>query len=331
MKNFSILALLQISLALFAVSGCSTKIPVEEVAKDAETTERKSKEIDIQAFIVTKGGENIKLGLVTVEAIPRQEVEGAIEVAIQEREKKIAELESKVEALAEPIADSEAKLNEIKSRLEAAREQLKQAEQNYEDTGEFVDALDSLGEVSEEKRDAFYSMTNQIEKLFDSDFSEKGLDYKIQTWRNDNFKANTQLARIAQSHSVNAKSIKTAKEQIDKLEVEYSSSKHHDELTSLNRKGIKYRTEIGKLASLYYIYGSLPTATVSSKTDADGKCRLSLPSSEEWILAAEAKRSAAGTEEKYFWIVEAPNGEQSPTSFYLSNDNLLNSNNPLGL
>ena len=67
------------------------------------------------------------------------------------------------------------------------------------------------------------------------------------------------------------------------------------------------------------LFAALPHSAISSKTNADGHCSLSLPSG-SWVLAARASRLLPdGNYEQYIWIRKSPNGEH----FMLSNDNIL--------
>lgn len=72
---------------------------------------------------------------------------------------------------------------------------------------------------------------------------------------------------------------------------------------------------------------ALPTPTVSAKTDADSRRRLSLPADQHWVLFARAGRPLAGEREDYVWIVGLPPQQGASTTLSLSNDNLLLSGN----
>ena len=67
-----------------------------------------------------------------------------------------------------------------------------------------------------------------------------------------------------------------------------------------------------------YIFSLLPRSTVSSKTNADGHCVLTLPPG-QWAIAARASRELPNATEEYFWIVHATDEER----IILSNDNFL--------
>ena len=85
-----------------------------------------------------------------------------------------------------------------------------------------------------------------------------------------------------------------------------------------------------EIASPRQLLAVLPSASVSAKTDADGKCRLLLPAHERWVIAAVADRDVVGNHESYTWIVELPKESNSSSTLTLSNDNLLKAgSNPL--
>jgi hypothetical protein len=71
-------------------------------------------------------------------------------------------------------------------------------------------------------------------------------------------------------------------------------------------------------------FTKLPEPVAITKTDADGKFSLTVPSGDEYVLASRAKRSLpGGGSEHYFWVVK-PQG----LTVMLSNDNLTSAGSP---
>src|SRR6266702_2756283 len=62
-----------------------------------EGCSQKPQQLDVEVFIVTRGGESIKLGLVEVEAIPRDEAIAALKTAYAERDNDLKEFGETVE------------------------------------------------------------------------------------------------------------------------------------------------------------------------------------------------------------------------------------------
>ena len=63
---------------LFAISGCT----------------KKPQQLDVQVFVVTKGGENIKLGLVEVKAMPLEKALNALRPVVAERDAALIDLKA---------------------------------------------------------------------------------------------------------------------------------------------------------------------------------------------------------------------------------------------
>jgi hypothetical protein len=92
------------------------------------------------------------------------------------------------------------------------------------------------------------------------------------------------------------------------------------------------QAKVAQLAAPEAFLVGLSPPTHSAKTDADGKCRLVLPSGQRWVLAASATRHTPAGKEDYVWIVQVPESRDSTNNLLLSNDNLLIAGrNPLGL
>jgi hypothetical protein len=78
-----------ILILLFAVSGCT----------------KKPQQLDVQVFVVTKGGENIKLGLVEVKAMPLEKALDALRPVAAERDAALTKLKNEEEALGQEFSE----------------------------------------------------------------------------------------------------------------------------------------------------------------------------------------------------------------------------------
>lgn len=92
---------------------------------------------------------------------------------------------------------------------------------------------------------------------------------------------------------------------------------------ALSKKGIyiTIRNQVAYLDSVKYYFEKLPAQLVASKTDADGKFTLTLPTG-KYALAAKSSRDVFGTTENYYWLVWVDTSAPSH-SVMLSNDNFF--------
>ena len=87
-----------------------------------------------------------------------------------------------------------------------------------------------------------------------------------------------------------------------------------------NRTGfLAAKIELDQFNSKEVIFYGLPKTSISTKTNADGKFSLKLPSG-KYLITARATREATEKEE-YFWCVWI-NAESKTQSIMLSNDNM---------
>lgn len=84
---------------------------------------------------------------------------------------------------------------------------------------------------------------------------------------------------------------------------------------SLAVKKIEWRLDY--LQSAAPFFERLPQPVASTKTDADGKFRLTLPDNSEVIIGAATSRKVADDTENYFWLLKV----KPPTNVTFSNDN----------
>lgn len=84
---------------------------------------------------------------------------------------------------------------------------------------------------------------------------------------------------------------------------------------------MKVKNKIDYFVSVEYYIEKLPPQFAASKTDADGKFTLSLPSG-KYVLAAKSSRDAFGITENYNWLVRVDTSSPNH-SLMLSNDNFF--------
>jgi len=84
----------------------------------------------------------------------------------------------------------------------------------------------------------------------------------------------------------------------------------------------------GVPGSAAYWYRHLPAGFATTKTDADGRFGIQLPSRDRVALAAKAQRQTPGGPEDYYWVVWARPGDRAEDRVFLSNDNLMTVSSP---
>ncbi len=83
----------------------------------------------------------------------------------------------------------------------------------------------------------------------------------------------------------------------------------------------KARAAFTYFDKLAYYFTDLPTPQATSKTDADGRFTLTLPSG-KYVLVATTSRRVVASNEVYYWLVSVDTSAP-PIPLMLSNDNLL--------
>lgn len=81
------------------------------------------------------------------------------------------------------------------------------------------------------------------------------------------------------------------------------------------------------LQSAEFVYEGLPQAIASSKTDADGKFAMQLPSG-RFGIAAHTSREIGDTKESYYWLVWLTVSPRAANRILLSNDNMMGQGSP---
>jgi hypothetical protein len=153
----------------------------------------------------------------------------------------------------------------------------------------------------------------------------------ILSWVNN--KKNNSISKMQEAE----KKINAVKQQIQKIEFEiqstpsgeygYSEAKYQLEMRKISLESelslAKIRRDYWK-SSEYFLEG-LSQCEVSTKTDADGKYILTLPSNAKFAIAAETSRKVFDSSETYWWLVWAERGGGGQ-QLDLTNDNLMSSN-----
>jgi hypothetical protein len=295
-----------------------------------------SKNLDVEVFIVTKGGQSVKLGLVEVKAVPFSEVAKIVKSAAVDPDVLRATAEANAKAVRDKNAPEVSSLNrevtavsnlqtqthgavtESLIRLIRAKLEIEQAfdlrlkiRKNNEPDVRGV--LSERAELKWQLTEAYVKNRyddSEIRALLSAVESVERI-FRGEAWAG--FEPQREIALRA------AADVKTAVKQI-----RYDHGEIARLMAKLLELEIAGRPESIPEKTPRYIFSRLPMGTVSSKTNADGHCVLTLPPG-QWAIAARASRELSGGKEEYFWIVPAPDGER----VILSNDNLLSEVLPL--
>jgi len=337
--------------------------------------------IDGSVFIVTQGGENFKLGLVTVSLLDRQHVEAVLQTTT-------AGLQNKLTALKWDLKHLNDEKDALIERLNTATEKRDSLKQQY-------DAATMTAEATAKKFDPtyYYGQNRQPEKAALTDEEKQKIDdldkrmskevqrkliqlqNKIDTLKSEQKKSYNdsdkvislaeeiaplmyeQLNLTPSSSGVNlddALNLLRRQQEIVDLQAKWNQfspefakdsekatllqsewSKSSDEVDAISGSISKNQTQADSdseqiqnwsLTTPQAYFLTLPPPLAVSKTDADGKFNLQLPTKGDFALAAQAQRQLPDHTEKYFWLIRVHSDGQSTMQVMLSNDNLITAN-----
>ena len=295
------------------------------LASGCSPTERR---IEGQVFIVTKSGESVKLGLVTICLLTEEQAEGMATNAFNDMQRDIEETQSSIPKLKERIQIANANAKRIQSEYEKAST----AAQYATEKGEFGYSWEGARDL---QRPAFTSYDLQTLQAARQNYAtqkaagtfnsigfvtaEQDLE-RLETEQRDRSRSQrlwdqwrpVYVARVKECDTLAAQGTNIAQEVAN---VNAATAK---------RKGTLDRwSESGGVGYWEYVPNAPVTTT---KTDADGKFSLVLPEKGRFAVAARAGRLLANTEERYCWIVWITDRDLKEKKIVLSNDNMIGSN-----
>ena len=254
-------------------------------------------ERDVQGsvFIVTKGGDNQKLGLVKILAIPESEIAAFIEAKKETIGTETAKLKSEIDAVKGKVQEAQTTWEELKTAYEALKAQKTQLETqrttlNSQYDSYTVSRCEYGGYVTEEECDRQRNISRQIDALDRqiSDVDPK-MDKALTVW--------------------------AAAEKI------------------LNAERAKMSGIVEKIAAYLtaqFLMDGLPEAKIKAVTDAEGKFSMVLPKG-RYVFVATTQRRVGSTTEDYNWMVWVDTAAANPTQVTLSNQNVLGENTEDGV
>ncbi len=253
----------------------------------------KNKELEGTVFIVTKSRENIKMGLVTVSLFDADHAKQSLRKVRDELRNRTDEIAAQSKPLLVTVTNLRRDYETNKAVYEAA--------------------LDA----ETKSKDILIKQFNAIpgrSELYDFDLD-----------------APSYLSALDDAHTIQLKEAVYA-ELYPKL---VSARKA---LNAAGQTAELRRTQLNKAIDAYNLatqpqrdlisnyqtlsFAALGTSISSVKTDADGKFKLMVPRSDEFVLAASASREVGSESESYLWIVVDSLGRKDRGQIFLSNDNL---------
>ena len=293
---------------VFLLSSCSKK--------------EESVEVNVDAFVVLKSGDNIKLGLMEVGAIERDQCIDELKAFLTKRDQEIDELNEESRIHNEVYQEYlKSKIN-LNTSVNLAFQDAKMAERSFKYAinsaeNKRVSAIIELVSKDEDSSANFGVISgcvfNKIDGLSAFDLSgqpQKALD-------------------LMNSNSNWDKHLKQEKEK-----VVYASNEYLKTLLTLRQLQEKKNklnevpqffegyNRLQNLKSAHSLFEELPKFTASKKTNADGLCKITLPKGGDWVMCSKFTRLVGNEKEDYFWIV-LQNTSESDNSLTLSNDNMI--------
>jgi hypothetical protein len=290
-------------------------------------------------FIATRSAETFKLSLVPVVLIPEAAIRSHLEARqadVAERRKEFIALRNKLrdetEAATGHLNASRAMARKIRATSEAALESARYVqkslprregvERSFADSDEQKSRLYRGGADPREIHDLFDGIDATRKKAFD--LLEKQEQHELAGL--------SQEARgYLQGQELNQAFVRIQFEYAAKL---MKSQQEADAEVSKSERLVANCTKAQASATPWNevhaacLMSELPNGIASSRTDADGRFSLKIPATGRFALVAAAKRAVGEKEEHYYWMIWASLDGQLHREIALTNENLLQVDNP---
>jgi predicted metal-dependent hydrolase len=252
---------------------------------------RRETEVRGSVFIITRGADNQKLGLVVVSAIPADQIKRFVE------EKK---------------ARVRAQLERLRKTNEARGAEVAAAQRAYDEAKKTVDDLTAQKEaVSSRQSELNSSSQPYLDGLTEEDLGDSpALAAELAKQR----KVRQQIQALAQQAAKLSSQADAARTKLATAERQLSAAKAEAAAETL--KALELVNEAA-------LFEGIPESATKAVTDADGKFALKLPGPGRYALAARAERRVYDKTERYFWIVWVDAGGKGPDQVMLTNQNML--------
>ena len=320
--------------------------------------------LDGQIFIVTEGRENIKLGLVSVYAIDADKIQAAIKAAQKQVADAEAKISGEIASLRKDLENAQQKASEAQRAVWLPRANAEKCLRKWKEIYDSCVKPLYLSHPSSSSMtapsfnpqyDLFDWIRNRLEsnmhtcegrlpqissicKSLEEAIAEDTDDVDSRKWLAENKKEEKQYREYVSRCPENLDKLKAVRSRYDDaksafFKAQSAASTAEDEAGKRDStvRQLKSRIETLTLEAnaiprsiVDIVFANLPVAQETTKSDADGKFSLKIPSGSRVAIAARAERSTGGQKEKYEWLlwVSLKSGEQKKT-IMLSNDNLV--------
>jgi len=254
----------------------------------------KTRRLDVQVFVVTKGGENIRLGLVPIQVARKADVKAYLGRKRLEILPRLKEADASYPLLHEKWSTEDAQAEELDRERSAAEGSLEELRSKRADYTLHVDELVRAANQGIWRTGSAPSPETQAENQ-----------------QRVRLEGQRQLAQMDADIAALEKQQEARRGEVERLrrlkEIDIRAASDAQE-TDWNLR---------KWKSLEQDLFSLPSLAMAT-TDADGRAILKFSAEEEVVLIAAGQRAVGEKNEKYVWVVCGPGSQ-----LLLSNDNLL--------
>ena len=310
MKTLPKLILFAVGLACCCFTGCSPK-PTKG-----------------QVFIVTRGAENIKLGLVDVLVFDEKGVAAFLE-------KKKPAVESEAALRSENLRKAEKELQGAQYALDEFQRTNEAFQSTFLEQKSQLSALKrevlELNNGPTEARLATIKKMEALQSQMLQSRRSQSLDAAADQLQKA-FKLKEELDAIDRQEKENAPVLEAKKARHAELEKQVTAVRGPSEkqLTDLSSRVVsckaahdRARNAAAHFPSLeFYLSDPLPAPHMKTVTDADGKFELRLPRKGRFSVFARATRKVGSESENYAWFFWLPTATDD-TPLLLSNNNLV--------
>jgi len=253
-------------------------------------------ELKGDVFIVTKGAQNFKLGLVEVTAIPEADMNQFIW-------KKKSNISSE--------------FSKLKPQVTAAQKELETAQQDYQAT---KDAYD----VAEVKQKEAQSKVNDLElNAYTSPYESS---------QTDSDTPEIQAQKTAIADKLKKQSLMASQQaallsrQLESLRIPLKSKERY--LAGIKMRLVDVQNKMTHFITNDFLLVDLPEGIAKATTDADGKFSMKLPNTGKFALAAHSQRRVFDSTEQYYWLVWVSIDAEQAKQVMLTNQNLMGEDSP---
>ncbi|HEY5345955.1 MAG TPA: hypothetical protein VIK62_06385 [Verrucomicrobiae bacterium] len=318
----------------------------------------REEKIEGSVFIVTQGGENLKMGLVTVSIFDLQQIGSSLAEATDDLKKLLEELKREKEAFNEKKNKSDLagytlwqQYIEAKNLADRTLDKIggdpnKRPEFSSTDEGslkfsreiiverdELKQKADRLSDNAEFRGQEPQDLLNAIQASSDARRALDDYDATYFSGFNDTRETLEGLERKKQAiieTQTNWDSLKPVylEQVVGKNRLHEAYFKATDDADSYGKSltAVTKRLQDWSAEKPQTYFDNLPAPLAVVKTDADGKFALQFSQKGEFILVAQAQRQVSDNTEKYFWLVRVHPDGKATIQVMLSNDNLITAN-----